>query len=611
MFLGLGCHLYGQDNKTVKDSTDIYKKLENYSDKSKFTQLIHKWIFRPSKPEDKRRPKKKPNYSRYNGKIVRNIIIVSIDPFGYSVTDTTRTPHSWLEKTGNAIHIKSKEMAIRNFLLLKENKPLDTFLIAESARLLRKQSFIREVKISPKSIPHSRDSIDVVITTLDSWSLIPKGSYSSSEISVGARERNIMGTGHELNIRYYKDREDGNNAFDGTYTFPNFKNTFISSMVQYKTDYENYFDKNISIERPFYSPITRWAGGVFMQERFLGKFFPDDSLGMIKKDLRFFAQDYWAGHSFRILKGDTEAERSTNLIVSARALTVNYSQAPPVDYDSINFFSNEKLILLSTGVTTRRFVEDSYIFKDGIIEDVPVGLVYSITSGVQNKNHTNRMYLGAQVFYGNYFKWGFLSVNCEAGSFFNKSKTEQTAYSVNLSYFSNLLYLGGEWRMRQFIKPQMIIGINRLNSVGDRLSLNDEVEFSGIYDISDLNENGSIEGFNSNALGTKKFVLALQSQFYSPWELLGFRLNPFINITAGMLTGGESSFGTNKLYSSFSVGCVVRNDYLVFDSFQFSLTFYPQIPGQGDNIFKTNSFTNEDFGLQDFQIGKPHTVLYK
>jgi len=240
-----------------------------------------------------------------------------------------------------------------------------------------------------------------------------------------------------------------------------------------------------------------------------------------------------------------------------------------------------------------------------------VGLVYSLTGGIQNKNDNSRLYLGAKVFYGNYFKWGFLSTNCEVGSFFNKSRTEQTAYSINVSYFSNLLHLGGEWKMRQFIKPQAIIGINRLNSIGDRLSLNDDPGFNGIYNIPVTDEIGSIEGFDSAALGTKKFVLALQTQFYSPWELWGFRLNPFFNLTAGMLVGGDTNFGTGKIYSAIGIGCVIRNDYLVFDSFQFSLTFYPQIPGQGENIFKPNSFTNDDFGFQDFQIGKPHTVNYK
>ncbi len=611
LVLFLGMQLYGQQKKPVQDSTQLYKKIETYSKKSKFTKLIHKWVFRSTEHKSKRTTKPKRDYEPFEGKIIRNIIIDSKDPFGFSVTDTTSLPTSWLEKTGNRIHIKSKEMAIRNFLLLKENQPLDTFLIAESARLLRAQNYIREVIIAPKFVSNSKDSIDIIITALDSWSLIPKGSFSTSRTKLGVRERNILGTGHELGVDYSRRLDDGNNAYSASYSVPNFKNTFISGTVQYQTDYDQYYNKTISVDRAFYSSLTRWAGGILLQEQFLKRPFLNDTLAWMDQDLRFVTQDYWGGHSFPLFKGDSERERTTNIIVSARALLVNYRETPGIEYDSIGFFSDEKFYLLSTSIASRQFVEDSYIFRDGITEDVPVGIVYSLTGGVQNKNEAHRMYLGAQIFYGNYFKWGFLGTNCEVGSFFNGSKTEQTAYSFSATYFSHLLTFAGKWRMRQFVKPQFIVGTNRLNSVGDRLSLNEDPSFSGVYDKLDSDNNGSIQGFESYAIGTKKFVLALQTQFYSPWELLGFRLNPFVNISMGMLTGGESSYGTDKLYSAIGVGCIIRNDYLVFDSFQFSLTYYPQIPGQGDNIFKTNAFANDDFGLLDLEIGKPEPVIYK
>ena len=611
LILCIGTQLYGQEKKPVEDSTDIYKKIESYSQRSKVGKRLHKWVFKDQERKTKKVTKKKPNYDRYKGKIVRNIIIRSKDPFGYSVSDTTTVPTQWFERTGNSFHIKSKEMAIRNYLLLKENQPLDTFLIAESSRLLRRQSFIKEVDITPKFVSNSKDSIDIVVTTLDSWTLIPKGSYSQSKMSLGLRERNIMGIGHEMAFDYSRRSDDGHNAYFTRYTIPNFKNTFISGEIIYATDFDKHYEKSVSIDRAFYSPLTRWAGGILLQERFLGRDFPDDSLLLVNQDVRFLNQDYWGGRSFRILKGDSEEERSTNLTISARGLLLDYKQRPQQKYDSINFFSDEKFFLMSAGVNSRQFVEDSYIFKDGITEDVTVGIGYSLTAGVQNKNQHNRLYMGAQFFYGSYLNWGFLSSNVEVGSFFNHGKTEQTAYSISVNYFSKLIQLGGKWKIRQFVKPEVIIGVNRLNSVGDRLSLNSSPDFNGVYFGPSIEENGSIEGFDSYAVGTKKYVIALQSQFYSPWEVWGFRLNPFINITGGLLTGGENSYGTNKIYSSIGLGCVVRNDYLVFDSFQFSLTFYPQIPGQGDNIFKTNSFTNDDFGLQDFEIGKPHPVIYR
>ena len=163
--------------------------------------------------------------------------------------------------------------------------------------------------------------------------------------------------------------------------------------------------------------------------------------------------------------------------------------------------------------------------------------------------------------------------------------------------------------MRQFIKPQFIIGVDRMNSIGDRLSIDEHNRFNGSYGSDYRRTTGArIAGFDSDLTGTEKYVLELQTQFYSPWDLFGFRLNPFLNYTAGILK--NSNFGKNDLYSSIGVGFIIRNDYLVFSNFQLSFSFYPEIPGQGLNIFKTNSIETNDFGFQNFNLGKPRTVLF-
>src|SRR5690606_40761630 len=87
----------------------------------------------------------------------------------------------------------------------------------------------------------------------------------------------------------------------------------------------------------------------------------------------------------------------------------------------------------------------------------------------------------------------------------------------------------------------------------------------------------------------------------------GFRFSPFLNFTMGFLGDEEQFLFDSRLYSRIGLGVLITNDYLVFNSFQISFAFYPVIPNDGSNIFKTNSFKNSDFGLQDFQIGKPRS----
>jgi len=65
------------------------------------------------------------------------------------------------------------------------------------------------------------------------------------------------------------------------------------------------------------------------------------------------------------------------------------------------------------------------------------------------------------------------------------------------------------------------------------------------------------------------------------------------------------------LYSKLSLGVLINNDYLVFNSFQISFSFYPSIPYEGTNLFKTNTLKNDDLILPDFQIGQPIIVPFK
>jgi hypothetical protein len=78
-----------------------------------------------------------------------------------------------------------------------------------------------------------------------------------------------------------------------------------------------------------------------------------------------------------------------------------------------------------------------------------------------------------------------------------------------------------------------------------------------------------------------------------------------------MLGDEGTRFKNSKVYSQVGVGVLIKNANLVFNTFQLSISFYPLIPGLGQNIFKTNSFKTTDFGYRDFEFGKPAMVVYQ
>jgi hypothetical protein len=595
IFLGFQV-VFSQENLPKKDSSEVYKDIQNYSKKHKFTKMLHKLVFKPINPKKKKsKVVVQQNYQAFEGKIIRNINIVTLDPFGYSEIDSTKKPRNWVEKNGNSIHVKTKKLAIQNVLLIRENRPLDSLLVKESLRLIRAQSYISRVAISTQLVTKNGDSVDIAIRVLDSWSLLPRVSVSDTKSNFQLNERNFFGSGHTFNSRYQKRYDDGKSAYNLEYIVPNIKNTFIKTAVLYFKDLDDNYGKTITIDRPFYSPFAKWAGGVNLNQQFRSDTIQDANLVYAKQNFKYNSHDFWAGYAFRILKENTENHRVTNLIVSGRFLNVKYIESPSIEYDPIDFYSSEQFFLSGIGISTRKFVQDKYIFKNGVAEDVPIGRIFGITAGYQFKNDSERFYLGGQASFGNYFKWGFLSLNFELGTFFNKSVTDQTAFTFQANYFTNLIDVG-KWKVRQFIKPQLTIGINRQNSVGDQLS---------------INEDYGIQGFKSALYGNQKLMLTFQTQTYSPWNVFGFRLNPFFNYTIAMLGDEEHGLNERKAYSKIGLGLIITNDYFVFRTFQISLSYYPTIPGSGNNIFKTNSLETSDFGFQDFGLDKPRTVIYK
>lgn len=590
---------YSQQKLAKRDSTRLYKRIEAYSNQSKFKQFIYSMVFKPvaTNPAKKKRYNKlivKP-YSAFEGKIIRQINIVTLDPFGYSIIDTIVAPSGFLAKTGNNLHIKSLTISIRNLLLIKKNQPFDSLLVKESERLVRARDYLLDVSFFVSSVSARSDSVDISIRVIDTWSILPQGSASFSSFSIGLTDNNFLGLGHTFKNVYGRHYEKGVNSFSTDYAIPNFKNSYIGAKVHYDMLGKESFSRQLAIDRPFFSPFAKWAAGVNFMQQFRHDSLFTGSLLFIPQPIRFNLQDYWGGSAIQLYKGNSEYVRTTNLISTARFLRVKYLEKPDESMDSLHQYANENLYLASIGISTRKYVQDRYIFKFGITEDVPIGKALSLTGGFQARNNKVRPYLGARVSFGNYYPWGYLSSNVEYGTFFEASHFQQGILSAGLIYFTGLKEIR-RWKFRQFVKPQLTLGMHMFSS--DTLTMND---------------GHGLDGFKVSGLsGTGRLLLTLQTQAYTPWNLVGFRFGPFLNLTLlGML--GDTSFpnGKNKLYSQIGVGVLIKNENLVLNAFQLSIAFYPTIPGMDHSAFKTNSFRTSDLGFRDFEIGKPSIVTFQ
>jgi hypothetical protein len=582
----------------LNDSIKLYSNIESYSEKNKFTKMLYRLVFKPvSRDSNKNKPESRPDqkpYIAFEGKIIRSIQIETLDPFGYSIGDTIVASPNIFARAGNKLHVKTHPFIIRNLLLIRENQVFDSLLVRESERLVRDNKFVTDVSFYINESSPGSDSVDIFIRELDTWSIIPGGSLSGSRIRGELTDQNFVGLGHKFEIGTTLNTSNGKTAFNTGYYIPNFRNTYITSSLVYSRDEQNNFDFMFVVDRPFFSPLAKWGAGALVLNHFRRDYFPQyDTLGGLQNN-KFRQTDFWVGKATRIFKGNSEISRTTNLISTARFMRIRFIEKP-VEPDSLKpSFADEELYMAGLAISARQYLQDKYIFNFGLTEDVPVGKVFGITGGYQARGDISRMYFGARFSIGRYYPWGYLVSNLEVGSFVRGSKIEQGVLNLSANYFSGLIKIG-KWRFRQFVKPELTLGINRFSQ--DYLSLNDSY---------------GLTGFNSKGLsGTNRLLLTVQTQSYAPWNLIGFRFGPYVAVSVGMLCNNTEGFSKSKLYSLIGFGVLVKNVHLVINTFELSIAFYPSIPGVGQDVFKTNAFKSADFGFPDFVVGKPEIVEFR
>ena len=591
IILLIGTWAYAQNKEITPEKDSIIAKKEY----SKFRKFYTKHLFKTKRVVTPL--VETPLDGRLVGKPIRNIVIKSQDPFGYSLQDTTRRPKKWIERTGNSLHGKTKPYVIRELLLFKKGDKLDTLEIKESERLLRSQRILRRVEIKPE-LTINGDSVDVYINSIDSWSMIATGSITTSRVGVRVRERNFFGLGHVFDNRFRHNYETGNNLYQFNYTVPNIAKSRVIGNINYFKNENEHFSKGISLTRPFYSPLAKIAGGIGV-----GQVYFQDSLDYNRNELlyhnfKYNYTDIWAAKAFRV--GESKNGLISNLILSGRFYDKSYKESPVSVEDPYEFFSSQQNYFAGIGISSRKYVKDKYIFNHDIEEDVAEGHVLGVIAGYQNRPNSERFYLSGVASFGRYSEnKNYFGAQIQYGSFFRDGHSEQTTLNVQSLYFSRLLSLS-RWRIRQFAKINYTAGVHRFNTPADELTMH-EHDFMGLDGIRGAR----------NIFGDQKLMVELQTQSYSPYEFLGFRISPFFNAALGIVANREDRFfDSNNIIARVGLGVMFTNDYFVFNNFQLSFSFYPRIPGEGTNIFKSNVIDNRDFNLMDFNFDKPSYIRW-
>src|SRR5690606_21238068 len=138
-------------------------------------------------------------------------------------------------------------------------------------------------------------------------------------------------------------------------------------------DLADNYTKTILVNRNFYSPLTKWAGGLMYNQTFYKDSVPNIATETFDiSNFKYHYVNIWGGYSIRLYERYRNQHIITNLITSVRYYNQNYSEQPTQLYDPYHFYSDNKNLLVSPHISSFNYVKDQYIFYDNIIEDIAV-----------------------------------------------------------------------------------------------------------------------------------------------------------------------------------------------------------------------------------------------
>jgi len=507
-------------------------------------------------------------FEKHNGKVIDSIIIKQLQVFGPSLTDTSYQNEFWYKEFGNFVHFPTNKSIIRENLLFSERDSIDPALLADNERILRSLRFIKDARIVVEEVPGKPGKVHLTVLTQDLWSKgfnVDLNSINAGQIELW--DNNIFGIGHKLQGNIIFDYlKTGNPGIETFYNISNFQGTFIKSNFYYL----NSFDTKrygFEVQRDLFSYKTRYIGGlrVFKTETKENIQRKDTVLADVSLD--FVNHDFWLGHSFSLSSENPMFKKRTRLVLAGRYIRNRFFDGPYVNERYNYAYHNNHTFLGSISFSRENFYESELIYDYGKTEDIPVGDLFTYTFGWEADEFFKRFYSGVRVKHGHFFdNFGYLSSSIGVGGFLYEQQIEQGVIDYQAKYISRLWHLSN-LRIRQFFDIHYKRGIERFPE--------ERLRFDRVVDM---------RGFDNQSLyGNKKLVLRSETVAFSGMYYYGFRFAFFGFFDCGFIGSANKFILNNQLQPGFGIGMRMRNENLVFKTFQIRLSFYPTL-SNGDNF---------------------------
>ena len=107
--------------------------------------------------------------------------------------------------------------------------------------------------------------------------------------------------------------------------------------------------------------------------------------------------------------------------------------------------------------------------------------------------------------------------------------------------------------------------------------------------------------------GDQVFTLSNEYVVYQPWYIYGFRFATYAHAGLGHVKESRSLTPFRQTYFNFGGGIRIRNESLVFDTFEFRLALYPNPPPEARATTFNITVTSQAF-FRSPNIRKPRIV---
>ncbi len=480
-------------------------------------------------------------FRQFRGLRIDSIHIHRNNVFGESYTKGD------YRRVANSLHGVTRENRIRRNLLFRQGDLLDPALLARNEQLLRTQDYLSDayLVIEPSE---KEGAVDVWVVTRDSWSIggtVRSVPYNNRRY-VDLYDSNILGSGNRLSLRTYigfKGKIYGGNMLQ--YQATNLWGSFfdLDALAGWGYDERRL---GITVNKPFILPTDFMAGGTAGYAKYYERqIMADTSLLVGRRNYDFYAGKSW----------DFPAVNSS-FYITARYQDLDWFERPQVRADTNSYYHSRRTLLFSTGIYRETYYRGNMIFGYGTIESIPYGHKFEFTGGRSRGEFGDRWYGAFTAAAGRQIGRGYLRLEGTVSSFMtDEGHLERSALGFKLDAFSGL------WRMRQnhvrqFLRIHYLAGFDRGSGEGETLT------FHGTE---------SPQGFRYQpGKGKVRLTLATETVLFTPIYLYGFRFAFFAFGDVGWI-GDHNMPLRNDPYFSLGVGVRLKNERLVFNTFQIRL----------------------------------------